>query len=246
MEANKGTILLVEDNVILQDSLANLFIEKGYKIRAVDNGYQALDSVRRETFDVAVIDYHLSAMSSLTTMKAMKIIDPAVAIILTSVPYNNDPENLIKQGANTCTSTLFNDSQIISSLEKTLEAQNRIHDSNRQRRIFKRREFNLPIRYSQRYPSGLPSKEKESSVKNISAGGLLFESEEKVSPFAYMDMTLNFADLSEDNSPDIINSLAEVVWIQKVMEAEKYKIGIKFKEMQGITERDMLEKLLEI
>ena len=61
-----------------------------------------------------------------------------------------------------------------------------------------------------------------------------------------MDMSLDFSDLSDNNSSDTINSMAEVVWIQKATEENKYNIGIKFKEMQGITERDMLEKLLEI
>lgn len=247
MEAGKGNILLVEDNIILQESLATLLIEDRYKVKAVKNGYQALDSVRKEAFDLAVINKQLSAMSSLTTMQAMKIIDPAIAIVITSAPYDEDPGKLISQGADACTSTLFSGAQILAAIEGVLMDKGlRSPEKDRQRRIFKRRGLRVPIRYAQRHPSGLPLETRESFAENISAGGLLFESDELISPFTSMDITIELPQSPEGESSSTINSLAEVMWVRKIGETEKYRIGTKFTETPGTTERQLLDKLLEI
>jgi len=247
METSKGNILLVEDNIILQESLGSLFIENGYKVKAVKNGYQAVDSVRKEAFDLAVINKQLSAMSSLTTMQAMQIIDPAVAVVITSVPYDEDPEVLINQGVDACTSTLFSSTQIIATIEEVLRAKGiRGPEKDRQRRIFKRRGLNVPICYSQNHPSGIPSETRKSFTGNISAGGLLFESNEPISPFASMNITIELSPSPKKEPPSTINSLADVMWVTKMRETGKYKIGTRFTETQGITERELLDKLLEI
>ncbi len=247
MDTNKGNILIVEDNLILQESLASLFIENGYKVKAVKNGYQALDSARKEAFDLAVIDKQLSTMSSMTTLQAMKIIDPVIAIVITSVPYDEDPQKLISHGVAACTSTLFSGAQILGTIEKILLDKGlRSPGKDCQRRIFKRQKLQIPISYAQRHPSGLPSETKESFTGNISAGGLLFESDEPISPFASMSITMELPPSQESEPSSTINSLAEVMWIKKIGEMGKYRIGTKFTETSGKVERQLLDKLLEV
>src|SRR5262245_53292765 len=60
-----------------------LFLEsKGYQVRAVPNGEDAVALVSREKFDVVLLDEMMPGLGGLGTLTAIKEIDPSLQVVM--------------------------------------------------------------------------------------------------------------------------------------------------------------------
>lgn len=63
--APKRRVLVAEDSPITQDLLKLLLNQRGYEVDIASDGSQALDALRRNSYDVALLDFHLPGMDGL-------------------------------------------------------------------------------------------------------------------------------------------------------------------------------------
>jgi DNA-binding NtrC family response regulator len=62
-------ILLVDDEVALTDRLSKLLENRGYEVRAVGNGDDALRALGEAPFDAVVLDLKMPGMDGITTLE---------------------------------------------------------------------------------------------------------------------------------------------------------------------------------
>jgi DNA-binding NtrC family response regulator len=77
-----GSILVVEDDAVLLETLAELLVEEGLEVQAVESGAAALKAVRAREFDVVLSDIKMPGMDGFELLQALKTIQPDARVIL--------------------------------------------------------------------------------------------------------------------------------------------------------------------
>ncbi len=75
-------ILIVEDEPVLRDTLANLLTEEGYEVEQADNGVVARDKVLGRSFDLIITDIRMAEMDGLTLVGHLQQICPDTPVII--------------------------------------------------------------------------------------------------------------------------------------------------------------------
>ncbi|OYY74072.1 MAG: hypothetical protein B7Y40_06555 [Gammaproteobacteria bacterium 28-57-27] len=78
----KAKILVVDDDVNLRKTLADILRVKGYETAVAANGTEAIAAVEREKFSLALIDLMLPDMSGIEIMTHIKAISPLTETII--------------------------------------------------------------------------------------------------------------------------------------------------------------------
>lgn len=79
---SKATLLIVDDEPIVQDSLTNILTRRGYVVHSAGTAGEALTLVDEIAIDVALVDVNLPDMDGLTLFKQLKAGHPRIACIL--------------------------------------------------------------------------------------------------------------------------------------------------------------------
>ena len=80
-----SSILLVEDDTLLADSIADLLEEEGYEVTSAINGEEALDKTFENSYDLYLIDINLPLLDGVSLLKELRSAnDSTPAIFLTS------------------------------------------------------------------------------------------------------------------------------------------------------------------
>ena len=81
-------LLLLEDDILLAETLIDLFEDEGYLVTHASNGQIALDIIFKERFDIYILDINVPLIDGITLLKELRESnDNTPAIFLTS--YNN-------------------------------------------------------------------------------------------------------------------------------------------------------------
>lgn len=82
---DKGSILVVDDNVSQCETLSLILRCKGYHVATAKNGLEAVDAVRQRSFRVILMDIKMPIMNGVDAYRQMKDIRPnIVAIMMTA------------------------------------------------------------------------------------------------------------------------------------------------------------------
>ncbi len=82
---NHGVILLAEDDPALRHSLCRTLATLGFKITDVSNGELALHELRRERYEVLLLDLNMPGMGGMPTCKRIRELYPQLQIIVLTV-----------------------------------------------------------------------------------------------------------------------------------------------------------------
>lgn len=88
------SILWADDEIDLLKPHILLLNEKGYKVKTVTNGSDALDCFRKEYFDLVFLDENMPGLTGLETLSEIKNINPDVPIVLIT---KNEEEHLMEE-----------------------------------------------------------------------------------------------------------------------------------------------------
>jgi len=89
-----SSILVIDDEAEIRDSLSSILGDEGYSVEAVENGKQAVRTCEKMQFDVALIDINLPDIKGTELLAKLKQISPKmVRIIITGYP---SIENAVK------------------------------------------------------------------------------------------------------------------------------------------------------
>jgi len=85
MNSAKHSILVVDDDQDTCGNLSDILADLGYAVQTAFDGPSALELVRRNSFDVALLDFKMPGMDGLTLYREIKRLSPAtVAIMITA------------------------------------------------------------------------------------------------------------------------------------------------------------------
>lgn len=97
---NKGNILIVDDELIVRDSLAKWFREEGYQVGTAENAHQALAMLARQDWDIALVDIKMPDMDGIQLQTRFREVKPELkVIIMTGYASVETAVSALKNGA---------------------------------------------------------------------------------------------------------------------------------------------------
>ncbi|HWV31342.1 MAG TPA: response regulator [Dyadobacter sp.] len=111
-------ILAAEDNSLNQKLLKAIFERLNIPLTIVNNGQEALDKLREETFDMVLMDIQMPVMDGYTAIKEIRrTISPTIPIItMTAHAMVGEKEECLSIGANSYISKPFKESELLYTI----------------------------------------------------------------------------------------------------------------------------------
>jgi two-component system, NtrC family, response regulator HydG len=96
----KGRILIVDDELVVRDSLGKWFTSEGYTAKPAGGAREALETIQHAEFDIALIDIKMPGMDGMELQARLKEADPELTlIIMTGYAAVDTAVQALKQGA---------------------------------------------------------------------------------------------------------------------------------------------------
>ncbi len=96
----QASILVVDDEFSIRDSLYNWFRKDGFDVVAVENAAEALRTLHEKHVDVALVDLKMPGMDGIELQERMAQVDPQVTVIMITAFASVDTAvQALKQGA---------------------------------------------------------------------------------------------------------------------------------------------------
>lgn len=97
---NKSSILIVDDEQIVRDSLKHWFEEEGYFVETAEDGESALKNFEKDKYDLLLVDMKMPGMSGLDLLTKVKEYDEdAIVILITAFASVPTAIKALKDGA---------------------------------------------------------------------------------------------------------------------------------------------------
>jgi len=78
----KSRILIVDDELVVRDSLGKWFTSEGYAAHPVASAREALEAIQQKDFDLALIDIKMPGMDGMELQARLKEADPELTVII--------------------------------------------------------------------------------------------------------------------------------------------------------------------
>lgn len=99
-DLTKTTILVVDDESAIRDTLQGVLEDRGYKVYVAENGYTAIQIAKNTHFDIMFIDVLMPGIDGFQTLEEIKKIDPVTnAIMMTGQDIEDFTEQAVSRGA---------------------------------------------------------------------------------------------------------------------------------------------------
>jgi len=117
----KAGLLIVDDELIVRDSLSKWFREEGYEVIAAESAKDALERMAERHFDLALVDIKMPGTDGVELQRRMHEIDPdMVVIIMTGYASVETAVTALKNGAYDYVSKPFDPEDIAHTLRNAL------------------------------------------------------------------------------------------------------------------------------
>jgi two-component system, NtrC family, response regulator HydG len=98
--AKRGKILIVDDELVVRDSLGKWFSSEGYQARPMGSAREALEAIQNDDFDLALIDIKMPGMDGMELQSRLREADPDLTlIIMTGYASVETAVQALKRGA---------------------------------------------------------------------------------------------------------------------------------------------------
>jgi CheY-like chemotaxis protein len=115
-------ILWVDDEIDSLKSQLLLLANKGYEVKTLTNGFDAIDYVKDHPVDVVLLDESMPGLTGLETLAKIKSINPTIPVVMIT---KNETENLMEEAIGSQISDYLikpvNPNQVLLSLKKIID-----------------------------------------------------------------------------------------------------------------------------
>lgn len=117
-------ILVVEDDIELRSTLFEALEQGGFDVLQAENGIEALDKIRTNQIDLALLDVNMPQMNGLDCLTEIKNYDPSIiVIIMTAYSAIEDAVRAIKAGAYNYLAKPIKHQAVVEMVQRALDAQ---------------------------------------------------------------------------------------------------------------------------
>ena len=122
-------ILIVDDELIMRESLAGWLERDGHLVQTSPSGEDALEKLKETRFDILLVDIKMEGMSGLDVLRHMKESDPDVAVVMITA-YGSIPTAIeaMKNGAYDYMLKPFDPNELGVLIEKIVRYQNQARE----------------------------------------------------------------------------------------------------------------------
>jgi len=118
----KGKILIVDDEMVVRDSLGKWFATEGYEIHTVASAREALEAIQKGNYDTALIDIKMPGMDGMELQDRLREIDPEMPlIIMTGYASVETAVRALKRGAYDYITKPFDPDELVHLVSNALE-----------------------------------------------------------------------------------------------------------------------------
>jgi len=118
----KGRILIVDDELVVRDSLGKWFTSEGYTARPVAGGREALETIQQMDFDIALLDIKMPGMDGMELQARLHEADPdLLVVIMTGYASVDTAVQALKRGAYDYITKPVDPDELSHLVEKALE-----------------------------------------------------------------------------------------------------------------------------
>jgi len=139
-------VLIVDDEPLICRSLSEIIRRVGYETHTANDGYQALEEIKRDQFSAIVTDVKMPGMDGLELLKRTKELLPNIAVIvITGYATVDSAVNAMKIGAYDYISKPFTHSKIKSILDSAIiQYSSNVEIAHKRYRSDGQKIYNLP------------------------------------------------------------------------------------------------------
>jgi DNA-binding NtrC family response regulator len=125
-----ANILIVDDELIMRESLAGWIERDGHRTETAESGEEALEKLESRRFDIALVDIKMEGISGLDVLKHIKESDLDTAVIMiTAYGSVSTAINAMKNGACDYLLKPFDPNELGIVIEKIIENRDRIREN---------------------------------------------------------------------------------------------------------------------
>jgi len=117
----KPTLLIVDDELIVRDSLSKWFHEENYNVSTAESAAAALTLLAEHHFDIALVDIKMPGTDGIELQRRIKEVDPElIVVIMTGYASVETAVNALKNGAYDYVTKPFDPDDIAHTLKNAL------------------------------------------------------------------------------------------------------------------------------
>ena len=117
----KTNILVVDDLHSMRMTLGGILEDKGYNVVTVEDGYQAIEAVKKTHYDAIFMDIKMPGINGVQTYREVKKIDPRTTVIMmTAYSVEDLVKEALEEGAYAVAYKPFEIDKIIALIEELL------------------------------------------------------------------------------------------------------------------------------
>ncbi|MBN2060470.1 MAG: sigma-54-dependent Fis family transcriptional regulator [Deltaproteobacteria bacterium] len=140
---SNSKILIVDDELIMRESLAGWLERDGHHVEAVESGEKALESVKKTKFDIMLVDIKMEGIGGLEVLKRVKESDPDTDVIMiTAYGSISSAIEAMKNGAYDYLLKPFDPNELGLLIEKVVE-----HQARKRENLYLKEQFKDRVRF---------------------------------------------------------------------------------------------------
>jgi DNA-binding NtrC family response regulator len=140
---DKTKILIIDDEMIMRESLAGWLKRDGHEVDSAASGEDAMQILQTSRFDILLVDIKMEGMSGLDVLRLVKESDPDVAVVMiTAYGSISTAVDAMKKGAYDYLLKPFDPDALGVLIEKIIEHQARVREN-----IFLREQYQERTRF---------------------------------------------------------------------------------------------------